>query len=119
MLPAASTMRALGRVLVAEPDEGFSSLLEQVAEELGHEALTWRGEPAAELPSLDLLLLEPLDAACLALARSLRRLQPELRILCITETPPRRQLSGIAPYELALKPLPVAELRGLIGAPPA
>lgn len=106
-------------MLVAEPDESFSSLLRQVAEDLGHEALVWRGEPAAELPPLDLLLLEPIDAACLALARRLRRLQPELRILCLTETRPGRELSGIAPFELAVKPLPVTELRGLIGAPSA
>jgi DNA-binding response OmpR family regulator len=98
------------RVLIGEPFAPVRELLERAVSGLGHEALTPGPDWEGQLPDVDVLVLEPSYEEGVALARALRRLKPELPVICAYGLAPDPSIEDLEPVAYLAKPFALAEL---------
>lgn len=98
-------MRAMARVLIAEPSADVRALLERAVLRLGHVPVMHERRAAdGDGADADVLLLEPAFNGGMELARTLRRDRPELAIVICSIFPPSEELQDLAPAAYVLKP---------------
>jgi hypothetical protein len=99
-------LRAVGRILILEPEPELRDLFARVARRLGHESVT---DAASE--SVDAVLVEPENARTYAAARQLHERFPDVPVICasiaMASGDVRRELE---PRRYLLKPFAVTEL---------
>jgi CheY-like chemotaxis protein len=95
-------------IAIAEPT---GDLLEAVRR-LGHESADLRTE--GQHAPFDALVIEPADEGAVRWARFLRRLQPSLPIVCVSERPPDAAAAMLEPTAFLRKPVPAHELDAAI-----
>jgi len=76
----------MARIVIAHPAASIRRLLEQVVEELGHEAATSPDTPGAL--ACDVLVLDPVWPDAYRLALKLRARRPELPVVCVSSRSP-------------------------------
>jgi CheY-like chemotaxis protein len=101
-LPVNGTVK---KVLILEPDAELRDLFAHIIGRLGHEAVG-----ASNGTRLDLVLLEPVSDEDLAVARALRREQPELPVICASTISADGRVAELSPVSYLLKPFSPAEL---------
>jgi len=97
----------VARVLICEPHDDISSLLELVIRRLGHEPVTYRGEDA-ELVAVDAAVIEPGEAAGMRLARVL--CARKVPVLFTSIYPADNELLRLEPAAYLVKPFPLYSL---------
>jgi DNA-binding response OmpR family regulator len=104
----------VARVLICEPHEDISALLELVVRRLGHEpVLSMAGE--AEDAPVDAAVIEPGEPVGMTLARRLR--EQGVPVLFTSIYPAETEALDLAPAAYLVKPFPLYALeRALQGA---
>ncbi|HEX4526987.1 MAG TPA: hypothetical protein VH108_09650 [Gaiellaceae bacterium] len=97
----------MAKVLISEPHDDISALLELVVRRLGHEPVPFSGE-AAEQIGVDAAVIEPGEAAGLRLAQSLRA--QNVPVLFTSIYPPSDKLLELTPSAYLVKPFPLYAL---------
>jgi CheY-like chemotaxis protein len=100
-------MRAVAKVLIAEPHADICDLLEIVVRRLGHEPVRWDGR-RRELPDVSAAVVEPATRAGLRLATRLRAQGIPLVLASIM--PPEPEALELQPAAYLVKPFALAEL---------
>ena len=98
---------AVARVLICEPHDDISSLLELVVRRLGHEPVTYRGEDL-ELVKVDAAVIEPGEAAGMRVARAL--CEKKVPMLFTSIYPADDALLRLEPAAYLVKPFPLYAL---------
>jgi CheY-like chemotaxis protein len=96
----------VARVLVCEPHPDVASLLAFVVRRLGHDPVAF-GDGGDDV---DALIVEPGDAATLAVAARARRRSRALPILCVSIFPPFEDAERLEPDAYLVKPFQLHEL---------
>lgn len=94
----------MARVLIVEPSADVRALLERAVRRCGHEALVHDPRSSAEVPGVDVLLLEPAYTGGIELARRLRSQTPRLPIVICSILPPSAELRAVGAVAHVLKP---------------
>jgi CheY-like chemotaxis protein len=97
----------MARVLISEPHDDISALLELVVRRLGHEPVTFSGEAVEQLV-VDAAVIEPGEADGLRLAQSLRA--QNVPVLFTSIYPPTDRLLELTPSAYLVKPFPLYAL---------
>jgi len=113
----------MARVLICEPHDDISALLELVVRRLGHEPVSFGGA-AVEHAGVDAAVIEPGEPEGLHLAQTLRA--QNVPVLFTSIYPPSEHLLGLGPAAYLVKPFPLYALERaleqalqLAGAPAA
>ncbi|HEX3806103.1 MAG TPA: hypothetical protein VHV52_04895 [Gaiellaceae bacterium] len=97
----------MARVLICEPHDDISALLELVVRRLGHEPVCY-AEGDAEHADVDAAVIEPGEAAGLRLARSLT--ERNIPVLFTSIYPAHEELLALEPVAYLVKPFPLYAL---------
>jgi DNA-binding response OmpR family regulator len=97
----------VARVLICEPHDDISALLELVVRRLGHEPVTFVGGEADHV-GIDAAVIEPGEAPALDLARVLRG--RNVPVLFTSIYPPDADVLGLEPAAYLVKPFPLYAL---------
>jgi len=97
----------VARVLISEPHDDISALLELVVRRLGHEPVAFSGG-AVEHIGVDAAVIEPGEADGLRLAKSLRA--QNVPVLFTSIYPPSDSLLELCPSAYLVKPFPLYAL---------
>jgi DNA-binding response OmpR family regulator len=97
----------VARVLICEPHDDISALLELVVRRLGHEPVTYHGAEAS-LVSVDVAVVEPGEPDGMRLARTLRA--RGVPVLFTSIFPPDSEKLELAPVAYLVKPFPLYAL---------
>ncbi|NUR76653.1 MAG: hypothetical protein HOQ28_10270 [Thermoleophilia bacterium] len=97
----------MARVLICEPHDDITALLELVVRRLGHEPITFAGG-AVDHIGIDAAVVEPGEEAALRVARSLRA--SGVPVLFTSIYPPDDELLGLGPAAYLVKPFPLYAL---------
>ena len=104
----------VARILICEPHDDISALLELVVRRLGHEPVTHEGGAVDHL-GLDAAVIEPGDSDGLRVARGLRA--QNVPVLFTSIYPPDAEVLALEPAAYLVKPFPLYALeRALQGA---
>ncbi len=103
----------VARVLICEPHDDISALLELVVRRLGHEPVTYRGDEV-ELHGVDAAVVEPGEAAGMRVARSLRA--RKVPVLFTSIYPADAELLSLEPAAYLVKPFPLYALERALEA---
>ena len=104
----------MARVLICEPHADISTLLELVVRRLGHEPVSYGGDPV-EFSAIDAAVVEPGVESGLRLARRLRA--QNVPVLFTSIYAPEKELLALEPAAYLVKPFPLDALeRALAGA---
>jgi CheY-like chemotaxis protein len=95
----------MARILICEPHDDITALLELVIRRLGHEPVDWCDHGAAEV---DIAVLEPGEPAGLELARLPRR--RDIPMLFTSIYPPDAETLELRPAAYLVKPFPLHAL---------
>lgn len=98
----------MARVLILETSPAVRRLLELRLERLGHEPVLQDGEAALE--TIDVALVEPADPETLAVARSLRRDDPDLPIVVSSVRGRSLETASLRPAAHLVKPFALSRL---------
>lgn len=102
----------MATILIVDPDASTRSLLELLAERLGHAPIGPREWIHGAEP--DLLLLEPASRPGMRLARGVRRRYPNLPILCVSIDGPNADTRQLRPVGHLMKPFRRSQLEAAI-----
>lgn len=97
----------VARVLICEPHDDISALLELVVRRLGHEPLSYAGGSIEHL-GLDAAVIEPGDESALRLAQRLRA--RDVPVLFTSIYPAEREVLDLKPAAYLVKPFPLYAL---------
>jgi DNA-binding response OmpR family regulator len=103
----------VARVLICEPHDDISALLELVVRRLGHDPVTYRGEDIDVL-GVEAAVIEPGEAAGLRVARSL--CARKIPVLFTSIYPADAELLGLEPAAYLVKPFPLYALERALEA---
>ena len=96
--------------MISEPHADVRRLFEHMVARLGHDPIAVEALPPDVVASADVLLIETVQPAGAALARSAHKLRPTLPIVVASIAPPLREL-GLVPTASLLKPFTLGQLR--------
>jgi CheY-like chemotaxis protein len=97
----------VARVLICEPHDDITALLELVVRRLGHEPVPYAGGDL-DYTGLDAAVIEPGEEVALRLARSLRA--KDVPVLFTSIYPPDGELLELRPAAYLVKPFPLYAL---------
>jgi CheY-like chemotaxis protein len=97
----------VARVLICEPHDDISALLELVVRRLGHEPVAFAGGDVEHI-GVDAAVIEPGEAAALILARKLRA--GDVPVLFTSIYPPDAEVLALQPAAYLVKPFPLYAL---------
>ena len=97
----------MARVLICEPHDDITALLELVVRRLGHEPVLY-AEGSTDQIGVDAAVIEPGDEAGLRIAESLRR--QGVPVLFTSIYPADNELLALAPAAYLVKPFPLYAL---------
>jgi CheY-like chemotaxis protein len=97
----------VARVLICEPHDDISALLELVVRRLGHEPVAFRGGEL-DHTGVDAAVVEPGEKAALRLARKLR--DRGVPVLFTSIYPADEEVLGLGPAAYLVKPFPLYAL---------
>lgn len=103
----------MARVLICEPHDDISALLELVVRRLGHEPVL-HSEGDAEYVGIEAAVIEPGEAAGLRLARSLNA--RNIPVLFTSIYPADADLLALEPVAYLVKPFPLYALERALQA---
>jgi DNA-binding response OmpR family regulator len=98
----------VARVLICEPHDDISALLELVVRRLGHEPVTHGGAEDSDLSAFDAAVIEPGDEVGLRLARALRA--TNVPVLFTSIYPAEDDVLALEPAAYLVKPFPLSAL---------
>jgi DNA-binding response OmpR family regulator len=104
----------VARVLICEPHDDISALLELVVRRLGHEPITYSGE--TDYTGVDAAVIEPGVEAGLRLARSLRA--QNVPVLFTSIYPADAEVLELSPAVYLVKPFPLYALEAVSAPAP-
>jgi hypothetical protein len=108
----------MAAVLICEPHDDISSLLELVVRRLGHTPVSWSGAPS-EVPAVDAAIVEPGEPVGMRLAIKLRA--ADVPVLFTSIFPPDDSTTSLHPAAYLVKPFPLYRLeealRDVLGPP--
>jgi CheY-like chemotaxis protein len=110
---AGHCLLAMARILISEPNPDVRQLFEHMVRRLGHEPLALWSVTPDMAATIDLMLVESADPACVELAVEARRLHPALPVVAASIFPPETE-SALAPDAHLLKPFALGELRTVL-----
>jgi DNA-binding response OmpR family regulator len=94
----------VARVLICEPHDDISALLEVVVQRLGHDAVVWRGNDS-DLVGVAAAVVEPGEAEGLRVARRLRA--DDVPVLFASIFPSDDATLALEPRAYLVKPFPL------------
>jgi hypothetical protein len=97
----------VARVLICEPHDDISALLELVVRRLGHEPIAFVGGDVDHI-GIDAAVIEPGEASALEVAKSLRG--RNVPVLFTSIYPPDADMLGLQPAAYLVKPFPLYAL---------
>jgi CheY-like chemotaxis protein len=97
----------MARILICEPHDDITALLELVVRRLGHEPVAFAGGEVEHI-GIDAAVVEPGEEAALRVARSLRA--QNVPVLFTSIYPPDDELLGLGPAAYLVKPFPLYAL---------
>lgn len=97
----------MARVLICEPHDDISALLELVVRRLGHEPVPYMGGSVDHL-GLDAAVIEPGEESALRLAEGLRA--RDVPVLFTSIYPAEREVLELKPAAYLVKPFPLYAL---------
>ena len=103
----------MARVLICEPHDDISALLELVVRRLGHEPVAFVGGDVDHI-GVDAAVIEPGEASALAIARDLR--SRNVPVLFTSIYPPDAEALGLEPAAYLVKPFPLYALERALEA---
>jgi DNA-binding response OmpR family regulator len=103
----------VARVLICEPHDDISALLELVVRRLGHEPVRSSGDQVEHI-GIDAAVIEPGVEAGLSLARSLRA--QNVPVLFTSIYPAENEMLELAPVAYLVKPFPLYALERALAA---
>jgi hypothetical protein len=106
-------LRSVARVLICEPHDDISALLELVVRRLGHEPVPFVGGDVAHI-GVDAAVIEPGEASALQVARSLR--SRNVPVLFTSIYPPNDAALELTPAAYLVKPFPLYALERALEA---
>jgi DNA-binding response OmpR family regulator len=98
---------SVARVLICEPHDDISALLELVVRRLGHEPVPFHGGEIDHI-RLDAAVIEPGEEAALRVARALRA--KGVPVLFTSIYPPDAEVLELTPAAYLVKPFPLYAL---------
>jgi hypothetical protein len=104
------------RILICEPKSEVRALLAYVVERLGHEPVFPADPKGNDLPSVDIVLLEPADPDARAAAEALLRGSGGIPVVCTSIYPDFGQAGSLHPLAYLVKPFGLAELERALTA---
>jgi DNA-binding response OmpR family regulator len=105
----------VARVLICEPHDDISALLELVVRRLGHEPATYDEKAgAADLSAFDAAVIEPGEERGLQLARALRT--TNVPVLFTSIYPAESEVLALEPAAYLVKPFPLYALERALAA---
>ena len=108
-----SDSRSEARVLICEPHDDISALLELVVRRLGHEPVAFMGGDVDHI-GVDAAVIEPGEASALQVARSLR--SRNVPVLFTSIYPPDEEALNLQPSAYLVKPFPLYALERALEA---
>jgi DNA-binding response OmpR family regulator len=103
----------VARVLICEPHDDISALLELVVRRLGHEPVAFTGGDVEQL-GVDAAVIEPGETSALEVARSLR--SRNVPVLFTSIYPPEDVALELKPAAYLVKPFPLSALERALEA---
>jgi len=103
----------VARVLICEPHDDISALLELVVRRLGHEPVAFMGGEIDHI-GVDAAVIEPGEASALAVARDLR--SRNVPVLFTSIYPADPEVLQLEPAEYLVKPFPLYALERALEA---
>ena len=103
----------VARVLICEPHDDISALLELVVRRLGHEPVAFAGGEL-ELVNVDAAVIEPGELSALEVARRLR--SRNVPVLFTSIYPPDADVLDLKPAAYLVKPFPLYALERALEA---
>jgi DNA-binding response OmpR family regulator len=103
----------VARVLICEPHDDISALLELVVRRLGHEPVAFLGGDVDHI-GVDAAVIEPGEASALQAARSLRA--RNVPVLFTSIYPPDAEVLELRPAAYLVKPFPLYALERALEA---
>jgi CheY-like chemotaxis protein len=103
----------VARVLICEPHDDISALLELVVRRLGHEPVAFTGGDVEQL-GVDAAVIEPGETSALEVARSLR--SRNVPVLFTSIYPPEDVALELKPAAYRVKPFPLYALERALEA---
>ena len=97
----------VARILICEPHDDISALLELVVRRLGHEPVAFVGGDVDHI-GIDAAVVEPGESAALRVARGLRA--KNVPVLFTSIYPPDADLLALEPSAYLVKPFPLYAL---------
>jgi CheY-like chemotaxis protein len=97
----------VARILICEPHDDISALLELVVRRLGHEPVTFVGGDVDHI-GIDAAVVEPGESAALKVAQSLRA--KNVPVLFTSIYPPDAEVLALDPAAYLVKPFPLYAL---------
>ena len=97
----------MARVLICEPHDDISALLELVVRRLGHEPVAFQAGDVEHI-GVDAAVIEPGEATALQVARNLRL--RNVPVLFTSIYPPDAEVLGLEPAAYLVKPFPLYTL---------
>jgi hypothetical protein len=97
----------VARILICEPHDDISALLELVVRRLGHEPVAFIGGDVDHI-GIDVAVVEPGESAALKVARGLRA--KNIPVLFTSIYPPDNDLLALQPSAYLVKPFPLYAL---------
>ena len=95
---------SVARVLICEPHDDISALLEVVVRRLGHDAVVWRGNDS-DLVGVHAAVIEPGEADGMRVAKRLRA--ESVPVLFTSIFPADATMLALEPRVYLLKPFPL------------
>ncbi|HEY8647392.1 MAG TPA: hypothetical protein VIL77_16100 [Gaiellaceae bacterium] len=103
----------MARVLICEPHDDISALLELVVRRLGHEPVAFAGGDVDHI-GVDAAVIEPGEASALQVARSLR--SRNVPVLFTSIYPADAEVLNLKPAAYLVKPFPLYALERALEA---
>jgi DNA-binding response OmpR family regulator len=103
----------VARVLICEPHDDISALLELVVRRLGHEPVAYVGGDVEHI-GVDAAVIEPGETSALQVARTLRA--RNVPVLFTSIYPPDAEVLGLEPAAYLVKPFPLYALERALEA---
>lgn len=103
----------MARVLICEPHDDISALLELVVRRLGHEPVAFMGGDVDHI-GVDAAVIEPGEASALQVARNLR--SRNVPVLFTSIYPPDEEALELEPAAYLVKPFPLYALERALEA---
>jgi CheY-like chemotaxis protein len=103
----------VARVLICEPHDDISALLELVVRRLGHEPVAFMGGDVDHI-GVDAAVIEPGEASALQVARNLR--SRNVPVLFTSIYPPDEEALELEPAAYLVKPFPLYALERALEA---